>query len=294
MKKSLLVLPFLVAAVSACNLELHAEPVTEREEKSFTVSGRPDVTLITFDGSIEVRSWDRNEVAVTIERRAATVEAAKSLEVRTDQKGDRVLVEVVQPKGADVHFGLGPSASLRVSVPRTSNVEARSGDGSIRIDDVTGRVSLRSGDGSIAGTALAGVLDAHTGDGSISLDRVSGRIKVDTGDGSVNVAGVVEALQARTGDGSITVRAADESTAVEDWDLSTGDGGMTIELPRQFDAEVDARTGDGRISVEGLDVVRASGGDSEDRDELRGRLGAGGKTLRLRTGDGSIRLRQIG
>jgi hypothetical protein len=292
MMKPLLVVPFLVLASSACNLELHAEPVTEREEKNFTVSGRPDVTLITFDGGIEVRSWDRNEVAVTIERRGATVEAARSLEVRTEQNGDRLHVEVVQPKGVNVQFGFGPSASLKVSLPRASNVEARSGDGSIRIHDVSGRISLRSGDGSIGGSALDGELDAHTGDGSISMDDVTGRIKVDTGDGSVNVAGVVRSLHARTGDGSITVRADKESAAVEDWEVSTGDGGMTIELPREFDAEVDARTGDGHISVEGLDVNRAGGGGSDDRDELRGRLGSGGKTIRLRTGDGSIRLRQ--
>ena len=134
-KGSLLVVPFLMLASLACNLELQAEPVTEREEKSFKVSGRPDVALITFDGSIDVRSWDRNEVAVTIERRAATAEAAKSIEVRSEQNGDHVHVEVVQPRGLNVQFGIGPSANLKVSLPRASNVEARSGDGSIRVDD---------------------------------------------------------------------------------------------------------------------------------------------------------------
>lgn len=295
MQKSLLVITFLAVASSACDLAaLQAQHVTELEEKSFKVSGRPDVTLITFDGSIEVRSWDRNEVAVTIERRAATAEEAKSLEVRTEQNGDRVHVEVVRPKGADVHFGVGPSASLKVTLPRASNVETRSGDGSIRVDDVSGRVSLRTGDGSIMGTTLNGEIDVHTGDGSVTLDRVTGRIKVDTGDGSVNVAGVVQGLHARTGDGSITVRAADQSAATEDWDVSTGDGGMTIELPRRFDAEVDARTGDGHISVEGVEVAGAMNDGNDDRDELRGRIGSGGKTLRLRTGDGSIRLRRAG
>lgn len=294
MKKTLVVLPALLLASVACNLEVLAEPFVEREEKSFRVAGRPDVTLITFDGSIEVRSWDRNEVAVTIERRAATAEAAKRLEVRAEQTGDRVEVEVVRPKGMNVEFGMGPSASLVVKLPRASNLEARSGDGSIRVDDVAGRVSLRSGDGSIAGTTLDGEIAAHTGDGSVSLDRVSGRISVETGDGSVNVSGVVRGLHARTGDGSITVRAADQSAVLEDWDVSTGDGGMTIELPRGLDAEVDARTGDGGISVEGLEVVRASSGREDDRDELRGRIGAGGKILKLRTGDGSIRLRRAG
>ena len=31
----------------------------ERDEKHFTVSGKPDVALATFDGSIEIRPWDK-------------------------------------------------------------------------------------------------------------------------------------------------------------------------------------------------------------------------------------------
>ena len=139
-KTSLLILPALMVASLACNLELRAAHLTEREAKSCKESGRPDVTLITFDGSIDVRSWDRNEVAVTIERRAPTAEEARRLEVRTEQNGDRVHVEVVRPKGSDVHWGMGPSASLKVTLPRASNVDAHSGDGSIRVDDVSGRV----------------------------------------------------------------------------------------------------------------------------------------------------------
>jgi hypothetical protein len=277
----------VVLLVPACTLDLAAEPFTETEEKRFEVSGKADVTLITFDGSIEVHSWDRNEVAVTIERRGASQEAIRSLRVDASQKGNRVRVEVTRPEGFDV--GVSPSASLKVSLPRTSDLEARSGDGSIQVGDVAGRVSLRSGDGSIKGTSLRGEVAAHTGDGSITLEGISGRVTVDTGDGSVSVDGVMQAVNARTGDGSIRIRALAESSAAEDWTVTTGDGGMTVELPARFSAEVDASTGDGNISVEGLEVTM-TGGVSE-RDELRGRLGSGGRTLRLRTGDGSIRLR---
>ena len=83
----------------------------------------------------------------------------------------------------------------------------------------------------------------------------------------------------------------------EDWEITTGDGGVTVYLPGGFSAQVDAHTGDGSIRNElqidgqGIEVEK----DSEDRDErrrtLRGRLGDGGRNLRIRTGDGSIRLR---
>jgi hypothetical protein len=75
----------------------------------------------------------------------------------------------------------------------------------------------------------------------------------------------------------------------EDWNITTGDGGVTLYLPSGFGAELDAHTGDGGIRND-LDVVSASSGE-RNRRTLRGRLGQGGKQIRIRTGDGSIRLR---
>jgi hypothetical protein len=52
---------------------------------------------------------------------------------------------------------------------------------------------------------------------------------------------------------------------------------------------MDAHTGDGTIRNE-LGIAADDGGEV-GRRTVRGRLGAGGKRLRVRTGDGSIRLR---
>src|SRR5262245_45914952 len=68
----------------------------EREEKRFTVSGKPDVHLSTFDGSIEIRPWDRPEVQVIVEKRATSKEVAAEIEIKTAQEGNRVTVEVIE------------------------------------------------------------------------------------------------------------------------------------------------------------------------------------------------------
>src|SRR5205085_11314894 len=52
----------------------------DREERRFAVSGTPSVTLSTFDGAIEIRQTDRQEVAVTVEKRASSKEAASRIE----------------------------------------------------------------------------------------------------------------------------------------------------------------------------------------------------------------------
>ena len=43
----------------------------------------------------------------------------------------------------------------------------------------------------------------------------------------------------------------------DDWDISTGDGGVSLYLPTGFGAELDAHTGDGSIRND-LDIVGAA------------------------------------
>ena len=97
-------------------------------------------------------------------------------------------------------------------------------------------------------------------------------------------------MRARSGDGRIAIRAEQGSTTGGDWDINTGDGSITIDLPDTFGGELDARTGDGGIHLQNLTLSGVTG--ELDRHNMRGRLGPGGKTLRVRTGDGSITIRK--
>src|SRR5260370_33309753 len=44
--------------------------VVDRQEKRVSTKGPPDVDGSTFDGSIEIRPWDRSEVLVVVAKRA--------------------------------------------------------------------------------------------------------------------------------------------------------------------------------------------------------------------------------
>ncbi len=282
-----------VAAVigTACVDIVQAAQYVDRHEQRFTVSGTPDIVLETFDGSIEVRAWDRSEVLVTIEKHARSKEAADALQVDATQNGNTVTVAVRKPAGG-IHFGWGTSASanLVVQMPASATLRASSGDGSILVEQISGRCDLRSGDGSITARDLRGDLKAHTGDGSLRLTNVAGAIDADSGDGSVYVDGKVSGVRVRTGDGSIEVRAAPGSSASLDWDITSGDGSVTLMLPDGFDGDLDAHTGDGHVEFEGVTVSEVSGEIS--KNSVRGKLGTGGRQVRVRTGDGSITLRR--
>jgi hypothetical protein len=81
---------------------------------------------------------------------------------------------------------------------------------------------------------------------------------------------------------------AEEGSALKsDWSISTGDGSISVELPGNIDAELDAQSNDGRVRANGFNSSISSRND-DDHGSARGTLGKGGRTLRVRSGDGSI------
>lgn len=262
-----------------------------RDEKRFTVAGVPDVRVTTFDGSIEVRSWDRADVLIEVEKRGPTREVVDALQIVSNQQGNVVELEVKAPRRetfTGVGFHQSATARLVVSVPRRADVRAKTGDGSIKVHDLMGRIDLKTGDGSIRASGISGELTLETGDGSVIVEDAEGRVAVDTSDGGVTVGGKLTALKIRTGDGSIVYRAEPGTSFQSDADIDTSDGSVSLYLPADFGAELDAHAVDGRIASEIPGLVAA--GESS-RGRLRARLGNGGRILRVRTGDGPIRLR---
>lgn len=290
-RAALIVLGLLVAG---CEVNLNTEGLTATEKRSFAVTGQPDITLETFDGSIEVHSWDRDEVEVEIEKRGMEQALLEQMTVEAEQDGDRISLRVKGPTseargGLTIGVHFSPAARLRVAVPRRSAINARTGDGSIRVENVDGRTTLHTGDGSVALERVTGDIEVRSGDGSIRATKVEGRLDVETEDGSITIEANPTVVRARTGDGSIRLR-LDPGTSMSDaWDLFTSDGSITVTLPDSFNAEIDAETGDGSIrsSYPGLSA-EGEGGERRRRD-LRARLGEGGPVLKVRTGDGTIR-----
>jgi DUF4097 and DUF4098 domain-containing protein YvlB len=212
--------------------------------------------------------------------------------VKAEQQGNRIDVDVRRPEGRETFVGFGihvsTTANVTVTVPRNVTLVARSGDGSIRVSRVNGRVELRTADGSVRVGNLKGELDVETGDGSVTVDDLEGDATLDTSDGGVTLSGKLAKLRVKTGDGSVTVRADSGSAMGSDWSITTEDGSVAVYLPDTFNADLDAQTGDGRVRTE-LDVKGSV--QAENQRSLHGKLGQGGQLLRIRTGDGSISLR---
>lgn len=266
-------------AVGCIDLSATDNHYVEREEKTFRVSGVPDVTVGTFDGAIEVRTWDRPEVRVEAEKRGFDHDAIDDIRIDTTQNDDVITVKAHTDHSRTVVLGWGRNLSVRfiVTVPIETKLRATTGDGRIDIRDVNGNLS------------------ADTGDGSITLQDIIGDVDVQSGDGRIRVDGKVTRVRARSGDGSVAIHAYPGSEPSADWTITTGDGSIVLEVPEGIHADLEANTGDGRVVTQDLRMTDRDNDNGDRRERrrrsLRAALNGGGPRIRLRSGDGSITVR---
>jgi DUF4097 and DUF4098 domain-containing protein YvlB len=228
-----------------------------------------------------------------------------NIKVESSEKNGVVSVKVTGPsqtefRGVTIGMHISPTARLRVTVPRNTNINATSGDGSIRAEAVEGTLRLTTTDGSVVGARLGGDIQIRSGDGSIRLDNVTGKLDLETTDGSIGIDAKPTVVKAHTGDGSIRATIEPDSVMADNWEFTTSDGTVVLTLPGAFNGELDAETSDGVVRsshplIEDVNGDRRAEGENRDdsrerRRTLRSKIGDGGKVLRIRTGDGSIRI----
>jgi len=243
--------------------------LVERQVKNFTVSGMPRLNLQTFEGYISVHAWDKQEVQLTINKRAANEQSMNLIRVNADQNSAeiKVIAEFDEKNSSNENYSTNAMVSFDVYVPRSANIHLQSGDGRLELEGVNGTLDLNTGDGRIEVRDSGGHLTARTGDGRIEVGNFKGEVNANTGDGRINLDGRFEQLMAKTGDGSIV-----------------------LALPSDFNAiiETDAETVDNEAGLTLTEEPAAA------RRLKRWKIGQGGNVLTLRTGEGHIILQRSG
>lgn len=256
-------------------------------KKSYPISGRAQVHVTTNDGHVRVITGDAKEVGVRVETSGLKI---SDQEVRVDvkQEGDHIEADVRVPNTHWCVFCSSGRRSLKIEVhmPREGDLVVQTGDGSVDVDALAGKVDVHTGDGHIKLDGAKGDVRLRTGDGHIEAHNLDGQLEAKSGDGHIQIEGRFDKLSITTGDGSIQARVLPGSKMSSTWSVHTGDGSVDLTLPNDFQADLDARTNDGRISL-GFPVM-VDGGIS--KSEVRGKINGGGSLLTVRTGDGSIRL----
>ena len=258
-------------------------------DETWAVTTRPDVHVIADDAHVRFHAGPAGKVTAHLVyelKRWGLVIGANEPNVVFEHKGDEIWITARDPKGIGVIGGVYENFTVDVTVPNQVTLSARTGDGAVDCEPLVGKFTFETGDGAVRAHGLKGDFDISTGDGRVVLDELDGSLRARTGDGHVTASGRFDALDLSTGDGRVDATARTGSKMARGWNLQTGDGAVTLRMPHDIAALLDARTRDGHINMQ-LPITVSGRGSHR---QLVGELNGGGPPIRIRTGDGGITL----
>jgi hypothetical protein len=223
----------------------------EIREQSMASIGRLSIDAGP-NGGATVKGWLRGDVLVR-----ARVEASGENEGAAAILASRVMVDgsggQVRATGPETSNNSGWSVSYEIFVPQVTDVTLKTRNGGLNISDVRGQINF----------------DAVNG--GVHLKRVAGEVKGATINGGIDV---------------------ELAGAMGDWrqmELSTQNGGVTVAMPSNYSARIQAETGMGRVQS---DFPLPANVDGRGR-RLDFSIGAGGPPIHITTGNGGIRLKRV-
>lgn len=251
-------------------LLIAASVSAEEWKRDFMVGAHPQLRVQTNDAPVEVRGVPGNTISVRVVTDGWHIGPGE-LSVNAQQSGDSISLQVKTPE-RHIRFNFSNrSVHIQVSVPRATALDISSANGALLVSGVKGEARL--------GTA----------DGAVHVDNFDGNLHARTSDGAVVVGGRFDLLDLNTGDGHIAADVWKGSHMNGNWNLRTADGSITLKLPDDLPAFLDAWTSEGHIDLQL--PVETSG--KAEKSRVRGKLHGGGPTLQVHTSDGSITLRPL-
>lgn len=178
----------------------------------------------------------------------------------------RAGLSLAVPAGCPVQLGVVSAAAVVSGM--TAGVEVRTVSGVITLDGISGAITAESVSGQIEALALAGDLQFKTVSGSLTV-----------------VGGSTSNVRAKSVSGDLTLDLSlDDSGALR---ADTVSGDVVLRLPDSVATTVDVTSVSGALTT-GFSGLSPSG--RPGRNELRGELGSGSGSVRVRTVSGDVSL----
>ncbi len=237
-------------------------------EKTLAVSGAVNLSVETAAGGIFVRSGSDNAVHIKAHIRARNSFIGGNAEDKIQKLQQN---PPIQQQGNTIRITRPSDPDLRNNVRIEYDIIAPA-----RTQLTTNR---GAGNSSINGLALP--VEATTGAGTITVEDLAGDVRLHTGAGTVNAKSIGGALDIESGAGSIHVQGEPK----HDWRLKAGAGSIRLEVPSEASFNLDAESGLGKVSISDSLALKDS---TISSSRVRGKVGAGGPTVEISNGAGSI------
>lgn len=271
----------------------------------FNTSSAPEVFIKTSGGFVDVVGHDEDYVEVLMfVRRAnrylsADTADLSDFDINIFQDGDTVTAEAEARRSSILRGVNRTSISFKVYAPTNSDIHGetsggkvsarylhnqtylKTSGGSVNADYMKGNLNLQTSGGSITLNGIVGDVDARTSGGSIRANGLEGTAQLRTSGGSINVENVSAKLIARTSGGSIRGMF---NSFIDDIDLQTSGGSITIDMPEHEHMNLDLRGS--RVNCRLYNFT----GEAQ-RNSVRGKIGEGGSLVAARTSGGTVTVR---
>jgi putative adhesin len=247
-------------------------------DQRFSAPAGSELTLVASVGSVVVVGHESRDVTIH-----ADISGADSDSVRIDaqQHGSSIEVNARSPSGGWLRLS-APEIRFTIQIPRDCAVDLRTGGGGIEVRDLKAAVQERSAGGSVAARDITGAVTLHTSGGDIAVEHVTGELDLHTSGGGIDVSDVDGSISSHTSGGPIRIDARSNRGIT----AFTSGGPITVRLPADARADIDAVTTGGGISSK-LSMSRT---DVRDSDRLKGQINGGGDQIALHTSGGGIEI----
>jgi len=186
-----LILSLSIAALARADDYSFKEPFT----KTAPFSATGQISLENINGSIDVRTWDKNEIRIEGEKSAKTEEELKLIDLKIDLSESSAAIKVHLPKRTGGFFANNIRAAVRftLTVPVNAVLEKiATVNSGVTIDGVRGSVHASSVNGGIRAMDLGADAQLHTVNGSVHASFTSVRpdqqLSFKTVNGAVHVS----------------------------------------------------------------------------------------------------------
>ena len=271
-----------------------ATPINETRP----LNARGEIEVSNLKGSIEVRTWDRNEVRIT----GSLGDGVERLEI--DGSGRKLAVRVRYPRNSHNT----EETVLVLEVPRQASLDVDSVAASVDVQGIAGEeLDIDSVSGTVVAVGAPRKAGIESVSGDLRLNLNSRDVEVDSASGKVSLRGrIAGAVEVETVSGNIDVDTRGErpsrlelSTVSGDASVRSGiadagrfsfesvSGDLRLSLPANASARVEASTFSGDIDAPGANVVRKRYGPGAS---LEHRYGNGDASIAIETFSGDVRL----
>ncbi|HKS38625.1 MAG TPA: DUF4097 family beta strand repeat-containing protein [Verrucomicrobiae bacterium] len=245
----LLTLASLATLLGALAASGRAE-VREEFHQTYPLNKQGRVHLENVNGNVRVITWDREEIKLDATKRAKKQEHLDEVKIEVDAKPDRIRIKTKHPDSKTRRDkNNSTSVEYTLTVPRSCHLDGVS-----------------------------------TVNGGIEIEKVSGDVKANSVNGQVKAVGLSGDVALSTVNGSVKASFAELK---KDASLKSVNGGVTITLPPEANADVSASTLHGGISS---DFSLKTKKHFPVGQNLDGKLGEGGPRIEMSTVNGGIRI----